>query len=546
MEGSGCPHISFTLANTAEETAIFRKYKRIISWDSQRRHDAIRPAKRRKVAVPACGTCEAALSRPVVCLNCSYSGCWPKAHAKQHLQETNHKFCVDAKTGSVYCSECNDFVYDSRISHAYFSAAIAAEERNTSFQVDKKSREPFQAWMPNEQETAMLRQTDNLSCQGRRGLLNLGQTCFLNVILQSFVANPLLRNYFLSDKHNQKLCKTKDCTCCEMDKLFTEIFSENTTPYGPTSFLATTWRASSELSGYAQQDAHEFFIAALNQIHATSRGSTIFQCICIIHSTFAGLLQSDVKCERCGNVTTTTDPMLDISLDLKDKDKGSTAVGQQVTLASCLKKFTQPERLGPNEYSCAKCEKASHECSKRLSIRKLPPVLSFQFKRFEHKSGDKTTAHKIEAPVRIPASLNMAPYTSLVMDTKSEEGKGSGMGHSTSFPHIGPEALYEYELFSVVCHEGQIDNGHYTCYARSQDEWYRFDDDKVTHSSLGACLNSQAYMCFYVKRHLDYKPYTTPSYKITREAEAIKEKERELAKEAARVKEFEDALLATV
>jgi len=77
-------------------------------------------------------------------------------------------------------------------------------------------------------------------------------------------------------------------------------------------------------------------------------------------------------------------------------------------------------------------------------------------------------------------------------------------------------------------------------------QWYRFDDDKVTHSSLGICLSSQAYMCFYVKRYLDYKPYTTPSYKVTREAEAVKEKEREREKEAARMREVEDALLATV
>ena len=51
-------------------------------------------------------------------------------------------------------------------------------------------------------------------------------------------------------------------------------------------------------------------------------------------------------------------------------------------------------------------------------------------------------------------------------------------------------------------------------------------------------------MCFYVKKHLDYKPYRTPSYKVTREAEAVKEKEREREKEAARMKEVDDALLA--
>lgn len=53
-------------------------------------------------------------------------------------------------------------------------------------------------------------------------------------------------------------------------------------------------------------------------------------------------------------------------------------------------------------------------------------------------------------------------------------------------------------------------------------------------------------MCFYVKKHLDYKPYAIPSYVLTRETEAAREKEIEQEKERARNKEVEDALLATV
>jgi ubiquitin C-terminal hydrolase len=34
----------------------------------------------------------------------------------------------------------------------------------------------------------------------------------------------------------------------------------------------------------------------------------------------------------------------------------------------------------------------------------------------------------------------------------------------------GPGSMYEYDLFSVVCHEGSIDNGHYTCFTRHRDE----------------------------------------------------------------------------
>lgn len=30
--------------------------------------------------------------------------------------------------------------------------------------------------------------------------------------------------------------------------------------------------------------------------------------------------------------------------------------------------------------------------------------------------------------------------------------------------------MYDYDLFAVINHEGQMDNGHYFNYARSQDE----------------------------------------------------------------------------
>ena len=47
-------------------------------------------------------------------------------------------------------------------------------------------------------------------------------------------------------------------------------------------------------------------------------------------------------------------------------------------------------------------------------------------------------------------------------------------------------------------------------------------------------------MCFYVKKHLDYKPYVKPSYKVAREAEAVKEKQREKEEEAARMNEKQE------
>ncbi len=143
--------------------------------------------------------------------------------------------------------------------------------------------------------------------------------------------------------------------------------------------------------------------------------------------------------------------------------------------------------------------------------------------------------------------------------------------------------MYDYELFAVVNHEGQIDNGHYTSFARFQDtvcadlsfpssppttpvhspegsslsQWCRFDDDKVTPGTLAEVLATTApiYMAFYVKLRLDYKPHTTSSYFLTRESEAVREREALAAKARAkqeqalareREREVEDELLATV
>jgi ubiquitin carboxyl-terminal hydrolase 22/27/51 len=75
----------------------------------------------------------------------------------------------------------------------------------------------------------------------------------------------------------------------------------------------------------------------------------------------------------------------------------------------------------------------------------------------------------------------------------------------------------------------------------------------VTPATLANVLGASApiYMAFYVKRRLDYKPHITPSYVLTRESEAVREREVLAAKAKAeqeqareREREVDNELLA--
>ena len=57
-----------------------------------------------------------------------------------------------------------------------------------------------------------------------------------------------------------------------MDYLFSQIFSGTRTPYTPHQFLYSVWKYANYFAGYEQQDAHEFYISALNGIHSHCNG----------------------------------------------------------------------------------------------------------------------------------------------------------------------------------------------------------------------------------------------------------------------------------
>lgn len=324
---------------------------------------------------------------------------------------------------------------------------------------------------------------------GLRGLINLGNTCFMNCILQALTHAPVLRDYFLADLHKchfQLLSQTDNgqqsiCLVCEMCRLFQEFYSGKSAPHLPIKFLHLVWTHARHLAGYEQQDAHEFFISTLDILHRHCKGpeansqdealvNNPHNCDCIIDQIFTGYLQSDVVCQLCYNVSTTIDPFWDISLDISP----TTAhfVGEPRTLNDCLKRFTRREYLGSSaKIKCSKC-KSYQESTKQLSMKKLPIVASFHLKRFEHSN---RLHKKISTYISFPLYLDMSPFKVNIDDDGTN-----------------------YCLFAVVNHNGSIETGHYTAYIRQcRDQWFKCDDHLITRASVQEVLQSEGYLLFY-------------------------------------------------
>ncbi|XP_036308136.1 ubiquitin carboxyl-terminal hydrolase 22 isoform X2 [Pipistrellus kuhlii] len=473
-------------------------------------------ARRRKAKSCVCHVCGVHLSRLHSCLHCVFFGCFTKKHIHEHAKSKRHNLAIELMYGGIYCFLCQDYIYDKDME------TIAKEEQRKAWKLQGVG-EKFSTWEPSKRELELLKHnpkrrkiTSNCTI-GLRGLINLGNTCFMNCIVQALTHTPLLRDFFLSDRHRCEMPSPSSCLVCEMSSLFQEFYSGHRSPHIPYKLLHLVWTHARHLAGYEQQDAHEFLIAALDVLHRHCKGddngkkaSNPNHCNCIIDQIFTGGLQSDVTCQVCHGVSTTIDPFWDISLDLPGSSspfwplspgsEGSVVNGEShasgtTTLTDCLRRFTRPEHLGSSaKIKCSGCH-SYQESTKQLTMKKLPIVACFHLKRFEHSA---KLRRKITTYVSFPLELDMTPFMA--------SSKESRMNGQYQQPADSLSNDNKYSLFAVVNHQGTLESGHYTSFIRQhKDQWFKCDDAIITKASIEDVLDSEGYLLFYHKQFLEYE-----------------------------------------
>ncbi|XP_034683402.1 ubiquitin carboxyl-terminal hydrolase 18-like isoform X2 [Vitis riparia] len=213
------------------------------------------------------------------------------------------------------------------------------------------------------------------------GLINCGNSCFANVVLQCLAYTRPLVAYLL-EKGHQKQCRRNDrCFLCEF-QVHVERASHSPHPFSPINILSRLPSIGGNLGYGKQEDAHEFMRFAIDTmqsvcldefggekaVHPSSQETTLIQHI------FGGHLQSQVICTKCSKISNQYENMMDLTVEIH---------GDAASLEECLDQFTVTEWLhGENMYKCDGCNDYV-KASKRLTVRHAPNILTIALKRFQ-------------------------------------------------------------------------------------------------------------------------------------------------------------------
>ncbi|XP_021498507.1 ubiquitin carboxyl-terminal hydrolase 8 [Meriones unguiculatus] len=329
------------------------------------------------------------------------------------------------------------------------------------------------------------------------GLRNLGNTCYMNSILQCLCNAPHLADYFnrncyQDDINRSNLLGHKGEVAEEFGIIMKALWTGQYRYISPKDFKVTIGKINDQFAGSSQQDSQELLLFLMDGLHedlnkadnrkrhkeenndhlddfraaehAWQKHKQLNESIIV--ALFQGQFKSTVQCLTCQKKSRTFEAFMYLSLPLASTSK--------CTLQDCLRLFSKEEKLTDNNrFYCSHC-RARRDSLKKIEIWKLPPVLLVHLKRFSY---DGRWKQKLQTSVDFPLeNLDLSPYV------------------------IGPKnSLKKYNLFSVSNHYGGLDGGHYTAYCKNaaRQRWFKFDDHDVSDISVSAVRSSAAYILFY-------------------------------------------------
>ena len=350
------------------------------------------------------------------------------------------------------------------------------------------------------------------------GLVNLGNTCYLNSVLQALSSLDAfveyaesLYNRLFSRAPGTQVSNDRGAVLESLTEAVRKINSSSNAMKMPALFGGRPATASllhlknalekhcpSVFAGAGQQDAHECFVRILEALEKETARLMDHQDKKACPFTFE--IAVTIICSECKHKTIIQETSTDIGLDIE------TESSKKMNVADLLSNYFSSERIHKN---CDVCKRQNVLHGLRRSIKSFPKILVLHIKRFVfqpdlmhsqiHNTRSSSPYSKSQAFVQPAERLKLSCFR------KSKEEKARVMQDISN--KVIDKKCNDLQLNAVVYHQGsQLEFGHYISDVRKEQgkksTWYRCNDTQVHEIDSTSSLDNDAssrecYMLFY-------------------------------------------------